>query len=595
MNLTAADATDPRNFAWVSANAGSGKTRLLTDRVTRLLLHGASVSRILCLTYTKAAAAEMASRLFNRLGVWALLPDDELLLQLQETGASAEECSDLRRARRLFALALETPGGLKIQTIHAFCQHLLARFPVEAGIPARFSVLDERDSAELLAQAQKEVLENSSREPALANAIAELAARASDIRFAEILKSSIAGRSKLMNLLSRHGGTTEGFFRNLRKLLDVAEGDTEARIAENICREMAAEEAQLRRVAQWLAAGSAADRKRAERIAEFLRSGMTGENYGLLKAIFFTTAHALRASLATRPSQQREPALLYWLDSVKHRVAAADDHLRRAATASMTEALLRTAFAVFDRYDEAKRARAALDYDDLIAAAIRLLETGDAASWVLYKLDGGIDHILVDEGQDTSPDQWRIIARLAEEFFAGIGARPETTPRRLFVVGDEKQSIFSFQGAEPAAFGAYRDAFRKQAESALLPFVDYRPSISLRSAESILGFVDAVFDIRCGARGSDGRTRSHSARCPSERDRPGRDLALRACAAAGGTGPTCASGCAGGRCTYPACFAHCRAHRRVAPRRHVASRRGNNQGRRYHDPGPPAKRLRRNR
>jgi ATP-dependent helicase/nuclease subunit A len=306
-----------------------------------------------------------------------------LLLRLKKTGASPGECHDLRRARRLFALALETPGGLKIQTIHAFCQHLLARFPVEAGIPARFSVLDERDSAELVAQAQIEVLENSSRAPAMADAIAELAARASDTRFAEILESAIAGRSKLMNLLSRHGGDVEDFFRHLRKLLDVADGDTEAQIAERICREIAAEETQLRRVAQWLAAGLATDRDGAERIAAFQRSGMTGENYGLLRRIFFTTEHSLRASLATQPSQQKEPALMAWLDGVKYRVSAADDRLRRAATASLTQALLHTAFAVFDRYDEAKRARAALDYDDLIAAAIRLLETGDAASWVL--------------------------------------------------------------------------------------------------------------------------------------------------------------------------------------------------------------------
>ena len=494
MSLSAADATNPRNFAWVSANAGSGKTRLLTDRVTRLLLHGASVSRVLCLTYTKAAAAEMASRLFARLGAWALLPDDELLLRLTETGASAEECHDLRRARRLFALALEAPGGLKIQTIHAFCQHLLARFPVEAGIPARFSVLDERDSAELLAQAQTRVLENSSCDPALSNAISVLAARASDIRFAEILESAIAGRSKLMHLLSRHGDKAAELFRHIRKQLDVAEGVAEAQITEAICREVAAEEAQLQRAAQRLAAGSKADNDLAERIAAFLRSGMTGESYRLLKNIFFTTEHSPRANMATKQMQDKEPALIAWLDAIKDRVSAADDHVRRVATVCMTEALLRTAFAVFDHYDEAKRARAALDYDDLIGATIRLLETGDAASWVLYKLDGGIDHILVDEGQDTSRDQWRIIARLADEFFDGIGSRPETTPRRLFVVGDEKQSIFSFQGAEPAAFGEYRNVFRKQADSALLPFIDYRPTISRRSADSILRFVDAIFE-----------------------------------------------------------------------------------------------------
>src|SRR5207248_8069374 len=176
MTFTDRDATDPVSFAWVSANAGSGKTRLLIDRVTRLLLHGANVSRILCLTYTKAAAAEMASRLFERLGTWALLPDEKLQAELAEIGAGPDECKDLRVARRLFAQALETPGGLKIQTIHAFCQHLLARFPVEAGIPPRFNVLDERSAAELMGLARQRVLERASQgDERLAKAVSTLA------------------------------------------------------------------------------------------------------------------------------------------------------------------------------------------------------------------------------------------------------------------------------------------------------------------------------------------------------------------------------------------------------------------------------------
>ena len=161
MSASVQAATDPGNSAWVSANAGAGKTYLLTDRVTRLLLSGASPSRILCLTYTKAAAAEMATRLYNRLGEWALLPDDRLAERLHTMGAAPLDLDTLRKARTLFAQALETPGGLKIQTIHSFCQHILARFPVEAGIPARFTVLDERSMGELMAQARTAVLETA--------------------------------------------------------------------------------------------------------------------------------------------------------------------------------------------------------------------------------------------------------------------------------------------------------------------------------------------------------------------------------------------------------------------------------------------------
>ena len=498
------DATDPRNFAWVSANAGSGKTRLLTDRVTRLLLHGADVSRILCLTYTKAAAAEMASRLFGRLGNWALLPDGKLIAELSEIGAGPSECRDLRRARRLFAQALETPGGLKIQTIHAFCQHLLARFPVEAGIPARFSVIDERDSAELLDQARRLVLEKSaSGDTTLAKAIPVLAARANDIRFGEILASAIADRSKLQCLLSQHGDDPESFFRNLRKTLNVTEGQSELEALSELCLELCAERSDLLRLVRWLGGGSKNDQELASRIGAFVESGMSAENYELLRVAFFTTGNTLRQKLASNDLQSANPALAEKLERLRERIAAADDRLRRITTASLTEALLRTAFAVLAAYQQAKRVRAALDYDDLIDATIRLLESGDAAAWVLFKLDGGIDHILVDEGQDTSRDQWRIVSHLAGEFFAGVGARPESRCRRLFVVGDEKQSIFSFQGAEPAAFGEYREFFRKQADGANLPFVDFRPAISRRSAKSILTFVDTVF---CSDAARDGLT-----------------------------------------------------------------------------------------
>lgn len=494
MSLAARDATDPRNFAWVSANAGSGKTRLLTDRVTRLLLHGADVSRILCLTYTKAAAAEMASRLFSRLGAWALLPDDKLLEQLGEIGASPGECHDLRLARRLFAQALETPGGLKIQTIHAFCQSLLARFPVEAGIPARFSVMDDRDAAELLDEARNSVLERAAAgDTALANAIGLVASRASDARFADILNSAIVERSKLQNLVSLHGGDADGFLRHLRKVLDVSEGDTEDGVLSRFCTELAGERSDFLHAAELCAKGLKSDQQLSEHLAAFVKSGMGADQYDRLRSVFCTTAGTSRAKFVTKDMAAGNPAAMAWLEALQQRVLAVEDKQRKVATARMTEAVLRTAFAVFGRYGEAKQARAALDYDDLIGATMRLLQTGEAAQWVLYKLDGGIDHILVDEGQDTSREQWQIVSRLAEEFFAGLGARPESRDRRLFVVGDEKQSIFSFQGAEPAAFGEYRDAFRRQANGAGLPFVDYRPAISRRSARTILGFVDEVF------------------------------------------------------------------------------------------------------
>ena len=488
------EATHPGVSAWVSANAGAGKTYLLTDRVTRLLLAGAKPSRILCLTYTKAAAAEMATRLFNRLGDWALLADEELTAHLTQIGCEPPGAEDLRRARRLFAQALETPGGLKIQTIHSFCQHVLARFPVEAGVPARFSVLDDRSSGELMAQARNAVLERAAGgDVHLAKAVALLATRAADGRFAEILDFAIGDSGKLRDLLARHDGEAARLFAHLRNLLDVSEGEDEAQVLARFCGELAGERKDCERIAKWLLGGSANDRKLGGPFAEFLAGGMAADRFDLLRAMFFTSQDQPRKRLVTNATAAAEPALVLLLERLKERVLGVEEHRKRVATAALTEALVSVSLAVLANFDELKRARAALDYDDLTLATLALLERRDAASWVLYKLDGGLDHILVDEAQDTSPEQWRIVDRLTEEFFAGRGVREDAPPRTLFAVGDEKQSIFSFQGADPAQFGRHRGVFKARAEGAGLPFADLRPAISRRSARAVLEFVDAVF------------------------------------------------------------------------------------------------------
>jgi ATP-dependent helicase/nuclease subunit A len=151
-------AATPTLSAWVSANAGSGKTHVLARRVIRLLLRGARPSAILCLTYTKAASAEMSNRIFRTLGEWVRLDDAALADRIAELEGREAEPHQLVRARRLFAIALETPGGLKIQTIHAFCEAVLHRFPLEANIPGHFSVLDDQKAAELLAEARRHLM-----------------------------------------------------------------------------------------------------------------------------------------------------------------------------------------------------------------------------------------------------------------------------------------------------------------------------------------------------------------------------------------------------------------------------------------------------
>jgi ATP-dependent helicase/nuclease subunit A len=484
-------ATDPGVSAWVSANAGAGKTHVLTDRVTRLLLDGAQPARILCLTYTKAAAAEMASRLFARLGEWALLPDDALRERLTQIGAGAPDADALRRARRLFAQALETPGGLKIQTIHSFCQMVLSRFPLEAGIAPRFTVLDERSAAELMRAARHAVLERAGAgEEPFKRSVAVLAARAHDGRFGEILDLAIGQADRLRKMT---GNDARRFFAHMRKQLDISVSDDEASVLAQFCGELGRERVDCERLARWLSEGGANDCNASAWMTEFLETGMTPDAFAHLRSIFYTKGNELRQNPVTKGLANKNPILAALFQGLGARVERVEQRRRAALTAELTEAVVTVALAVLQTYRQIKRERAVLDYDDLILSTIALLEKSDAALWVLYKLDGGIDHILVDEAQDTSPQQWSIVAKLAEEFFAGQGTRERAKPRTLFAVGDEKQSIFSFQGADPTAFGYHLKLFKAKAEQAGLAFADLRPTVSRRSAVSVLDFVDSVF------------------------------------------------------------------------------------------------------
>jgi len=484
------DAADPGRSAWVSANAGTGKTYTLANRVTRLLLDGARPERILCLTYTKAAAAEMAGRLFEQLGKWSMLDDEKLAHNIAEIGAPPRDAEGLRAARRLFALALETPGGLKIRTIHSFCQDLLARFPLEAGVPTSFSVLDDQTARELGYEARTRVLERAGAgDEILARAVAEIATHADEAKLDGVLESALGSdRRKFERYLEQHGGDMRAIGAAVWAAHGLNEGETPEQLTEHVCDEMRRQEAVLRAVANWLARGKPKDVQRGQAIVRAIERGTFEE----FMAAFLTKDGSARAKLVTKGLAEENPELNLALETIAGRFVEAEQRCRAARAAQLTHASLVLANAVYGEYMRAKRTQSALDYDDLIVETSRLLETRTAAAWVLYKLDGGLDHILIDEGQDTSPEQWQIVQRLSEEFFAGQGAR-EGPARTIFVVGDEKQSIFSFQGAAPAQFDIQREYFANRVGGENGNFVSVRLSTSRRSAPEILRYVDEVF------------------------------------------------------------------------------------------------------
>jgi len=483
-------ASDPARSAWVAANAGAGKTHTLANRVTRLLFAGAKPERILCLTYTKAAAAEMQDRLFKQLGEWSMLPDDKLKANIESIGAEAKDAGELRKARRLFAQALETPGGLKIQTLHAFCQNLLSRFPIEAGVPPSFRVLDDRTARDLLNEARSRVLENAgSGDAPRAAAIAHIVTQASEGRLQQLLDAALgADRRRIEAFFARHGDDA-AVTRALRKAHGGGEDDTERSIAEGFI--AALENTSLADIINWLGSGLKTDAKRAEALAQARATREPVAAFAMFRRALCKADGGRYEALATKKLADARSDLLGALNSICDAVIAAEERCRAARAAALAEATLVVADAVRRVYASEKTARGVLDYDDLIALSLRLLEKRDASAWVLFKLDGGLDHVLIDEAQDTSPEQWAIVSALTEEFFSREGKRGE--PRTIFVVGDEKQSIFSFQGADPAQFEINRESFKARIERAEHILEDVTLPTSRRSAPQILEFVDEVF------------------------------------------------------------------------------------------------------
>jgi ATP-dependent helicase/nuclease subunit A len=481
-------ASDPAVSAWVGASAGSGKTTLLTARVLRLLLGGTDPGRILCLTYTRAAAAEMATRLAARLGEWAAMADAPLAAQLADLGVAADEAT-LGRARGLFAQVLDQPGGLRIATIHAFCQSLLRRFPLEARVAPHFALIEERDSAELLAASREEALARPDDE--ILAALAAVSPHVEQEAFGGIVASMLAQRGRLAGAISAVNAP-DGVAAMQRRVLSVDMDDREETLLAAAC---ARDLTRLNAAAQALARGEVSDQLRAVPMRRFITAAEAARPalWDGWRDAFLTAEGEPRKRLATKKSIAAMADIVAVLSDEASFIVAVEARRRAVRAAEASAALVRLVTPVLGAYEQRKHARAGLDYDDLIGRARDLLAATDTA-WVQYKLDGGLDHVLLDEAQDTSALQWEVVERLTEEFFAGRGAR-EDTARTLFAVGDVKQSIYRFQGAAPAEFGRARDRTARRVAEAFGPahFRAEQLAVSFRSTAPVLALVDAVF------------------------------------------------------------------------------------------------------
>lgn len=477
------EASMPEASTWLSANAGSGKTRVLTDRVARLLLRGVEPQHILCLTYTKAAATEMQNRLFKRLGEWAMLPDGELRKSLAALGEAGRlDAALLANARRLFARAIETPGGLRIQTIHSFCATLLRRFPLEAGVSPQFKELDDRTARMMRDEIVEELAEAGHP------SIAEVARAWTGEDFGGLVGQIVGNRAKFAEALTE---------AEARLLFGVKQGETFETLLGDVF--LGDEAVWMPAVIAAMAKGSVTDQKGAEKLAgaDFAVPTLATLAACEEQFLFKTGEKANTAKIDSYPTTNTRKALgevMGKLNDLMRRVEGA--RATRLGLMAMARALTlhRFAQAFLPLYETRKARGGWLDFDDLITRARMVLTDPGVAAWVLFRLDGGIDHILVDEAQDTSPEQWRVIESLAAEFTAGRSARD--VERTLFVVGDKKQSIYSFQGADVAAFDSKHGAFRDRFAAVERMFQSLELEYSFRSSPAILRVVDETLKDR---------------------------------------------------------------------------------------------------
>ena len=478
-------ASDARFSSWLTANAGSGKTKVLIDRVARLLLDGVQPEQILCLTYTKSAAAEMKNRLFDRLGKWAMLADQELNFSLLEMGIQTQlGIEELKKARTLFARAIEAPGGLKIQTIHAFCSSLLRKFPLEAGISPQFGELTERGQRDLYLK----VLEILSADEATEKSFEHFSKIANVSNWEETVSKIVSKR----NIFAKNKSRAE--------IYEAFSVSSEVSIEDDISSHFQnGTMSFVKKISGCLQqSNSKVDQKISKELSKISSIDLT--SLQLLEKIFLYSKNSkvpFTAKLGKFSTKEmRNGFLADYIDEIDDFMVRLETFRNRRLSylaAETSFSIHKFASVFLQVYTEQKNFKGLLDFDDLINIAVNLLTTSAVADWVLYRLDGGIDHILVDEAQDTSPSQWKVIETLAQELTSGQGIK-ENRSRTVFVVGDQKQSIYSFQGADPGQFDRVRDRFSAKLEGAEKTLQVASLDYSFRSSQTILALVDKIYE-----------------------------------------------------------------------------------------------------
>ena len=459
-------ATDPSHSVWVSASAGTGKTKLLVDRMLRILINH-PFANILAITYTKAAASEMISRIKSELAKFALATEQDLRTMLHNLQGYEPTQTQLINAKKLFFLNLDSPDNLKIQTIHGFCNNILQKFPFEAGLQPGFKLMDNEKNLELRSEAIKICLTNVNEEHPFSDIASWMHENTLDKLFIEILTN----KQKIITILQQNRGELK---EKLLAKFGVDETISESDFLEEVDYQI------IEELISALPAFLKTDIECSVRLTNFIKS-RTFTNY---KKVFFTLTDSPRKAVYTKEFAKKFEHLAEWLQSEHLRTVSFSDQINSLNVINSTIAFYKMAEDFLEIMNKLKKHENIVDYDDLIKATEELLLNPEINDWILYQLDGGIDHILLDEAQDTSLAQWKIINSLTSEFFAA------GNNKTIFIVGDEKQSIYSFQGSDIYVFAYMREYFATKSAGAMQLI---NLELSYRSTAEVLKLVDNVY------------------------------------------------------------------------------------------------------
>ena len=517
-------AADPHLSVWVSASAGTGKTTVLVNRLLRLFLNDIEPSKILCLTYTNAGAFEMQDRIYKRAKQWATMPDESLRKDLHSLFDNSndfitEKEKDFEhifiKARKLFSKLLDNAVPLKIYTIHAFCQAVLKRFPIEAGISPHFKIIDDIEKTILLNEAYKQLVSNikydkSDISPDIFSSFNYLMNLVSQNDFDKIKNEIITSRENFSELLKTYHNK-ENISLKLREIIfqgfDTIIDDfikNDKLYIENVLNHIPNNfienlEGFLRLNTQY-----STNSKRYDKLNNIIRfrspdlQDDVEERFNLYKSVFISSKNTLYETLFVKKVIDTNKTFYQDVLNEGKRIENAVRFLNCSKIYMATLSIIDIGLALNHIYDNLKKKKGVMDFTDLITSVKKLFSIPNVSEWILYKLDGGISHILIDEAQDTSPLQWDIVDNLTQEFFTT--GRTEKDIKTLFSVGDVKQSIFSFQGANIKLFKKYKDEFKKKIETNNYKFYDLPLNVSFRSCKNILNTVDDVVKNLSGVR-----------------------------------------------------------------------------------------------